>query len=145
MTSTGVEGRPRERVLGWRRARSSRTRSNELVVVEQAVELLELGLEAEAELGDQREQIGPVVSVSEHGSGVPSVRLVRLLSLPPAYKLRENKAISHRKLELHLLLAGADAPHPVPGWTLAGADSGDGCGTDRSRLVTRGVVKFRLM
>ena len=36
----------------------------ELVVVEEAVELLQQGLEAEAELGDQREQIGPVIAVA---------------------------------------------------------------------------------
>jgi hypothetical protein len=36
--------------------------------------------------------------MSEHGFGVPSVRLVRLLSLPTAYKPLGNKAISHRKL-----------------------------------------------
>ena len=43
----------------------------DLVVVEQPVELLQLGLEAQAELGDQREQIGPIVAV---------------LSMPTAYK-----------------------------------------------------------
>jgi hypothetical protein len=34
------------------------------IVVEQLVEVLELRLEAEIELGDQREQIGPVVAVA---------------------------------------------------------------------------------
>ena len=89
---------------------------DDLVVVEQAVELLELGLEAEVELGHQGEQVGPVISMSEHGSGVPSVRLVRFLSLPTAYKSLENKAISHRKLVLsstfvlsHRYAAGAKA------------------------------------
>jgi hypothetical protein len=46
----------------------------ELIVVEQPVELLELGLEAESEAGDQGEQIGPGVAVPEHGSGLPSAR-----------------------------------------------------------------------
>ena len=36
----------------------------ELVVVEEAVELLELRLEAQAELGGQREQIGPFIAVA---------------------------------------------------------------------------------
>src|SRR5262249_55428607 len=43
----------------------------ELVVVEEAVELLQLRLEAEPELGDQREQIGPVVAVAQHPSSLP--------------------------------------------------------------------------
>jgi hypothetical protein len=38
----------------------------DFVVVEQPVELLELGLEAELELGDEGEQIRPIVAVSEH-------------------------------------------------------------------------------
>ena len=59
------------RSWGERRARSSRTALDDLVVVEQAVELLELGLEAEAELGDQGEQIGPVVAVAEHACSLP--------------------------------------------------------------------------
>jgi hypothetical protein len=75
--------------------------------------MLEQGLEAEGELGDEREQVGRVISMSEHGCGVPSVRSVRLLSLPTAYKPLENKAISHRKLvlqpqELLVLTAGTD-------------------------------------
>jgi hypothetical protein len=56
------------------------------VVVEQAVELLELGPESEAEPGHQGEQVGPIVSMSEHGCGLPSVRSTRGLSMPPAYK-----------------------------------------------------------
>ena len=48
--------------------------------------MLELGLEAEAELGDEGEQVGPVISMSEHGSGVPSVRLVRFAE--PAHSLQ---------------------------------------------------------
>jgi hypothetical protein len=36
----------------------------EFVIVEQAIKLLELGLEAEAELGDHREEIGPFIAVS---------------------------------------------------------------------------------
>jgi hypothetical protein len=49
----------------------------DLVIVERAVELLELGPEAEVELGHQREQIGPGVAVPEHGFSLPSVRMVR--------------------------------------------------------------------
>ena len=78
-----MEGRPRDRDRGERRAMVGADGLDDLVVVEQAVELLELGLEAEAELGDEGEQIGPVID-SEHGCGVPSVRLVRCL--PTAYK-----------------------------------------------------------
>ena len=72
------------------------------VVVEQALELLQVGLEAQAELGGERGQIGPGVSIPERGSGVPSVRLVRFLSTSSAYKTPENNAISHRKLVLQL-------------------------------------------
>ena len=61
-------------------------RLDDLIIVEQAVELLELGLEAEAESGHQGEEVGPVVSIPEHGSGVPSVRSKRFLSMPSAYK-----------------------------------------------------------
>ena len=86
MTSTGVEGRPRDRESGRAAGHVGADGLDDLVVVEQAVELLQLGLEAEAELGDQGEQVGPVISMSEHGCGVPSVRLVRFLSMPTAYK-----------------------------------------------------------
>lgn len=72
----------------------------QLVVVEQAVELLQLGLETQAELGDQGEEAGPVVSIPEHGSSPPSVRSNRFLSVPPAYKRPWTRAISHRKLVL---------------------------------------------
>ena len=64
MTSTGVEGRPRERVLGVASGEVAADEVEELVVVEEAIELLQLGLEAQAELGDQREQIGPFIAVA---------------------------------------------------------------------------------
>ena len=39
----------------------------DLVIIEQPVELLEQGLEAEAELGDEGEEIGPIMAMFEHG------------------------------------------------------------------------------
>jgi hypothetical protein len=72
----------------------------QLVIVEQAVELLQLGIEAEVELGDQREQIGPFVSIPEHGSGLPSVRVTRFRGVVPAYQKPRIPPISHRKLVL---------------------------------------------
>jgi len=43
----------------------------QLVVIQEMIELLQLGLETEAKLGDKREQIGPVVSVLEHAYSLP--------------------------------------------------------------------------
>jgi hypothetical protein len=69
MTSTGVEGRPRAR-LRVSAAEVLADGVEELVVVEQAIELLEPGLEAEARPGDQGEQVGPIVAVAEHAPSV---------------------------------------------------------------------------
>ena len=64
MTSTGVEGRPRDAGLGMSPGEVAADEVEELVVVEEAIEVLELGLEAQAELGGQREQIGPFIAVA---------------------------------------------------------------------------------
>jgi hypothetical protein len=64
----------------------------QLVIVEQSVELLKLGLEAQAELGDQREKVRLVVAVTQRPSSLPEPR---------------NPSVSHRKLELHFLAVAA--------------------------------------
>jgi hypothetical protein len=47
---------------------------DDLIVVEQSVELLELGLETEPEAGDEREEIRPVVAVPEHARSLQIAR-----------------------------------------------------------------------
>ncbi len=74
ITSIGVEGRPRERVFRGRRARSAcEVAADEIeeLVVEQATEVFQLGLEAEPQLGDEDEEAGPVMAGPEHAASLP--------------------------------------------------------------------------
>ena len=57
MTSTGVERRPRDLVVGRASGEVGTDGVEDLVILEQAVELLQLGLEVQAELGHEGEQV----------------------------------------------------------------------------------------
>ena len=52
MTSTRVEGRPLERVLGLSPGQVAADEVDQLVIVEEAIELLDLWLEVEPDLRD---------------------------------------------------------------------------------------------
>ena len=71
MTSTGVERAAVDPGQGVAAAQVVADAGEDLVVVEQLVELGQLGLELQAELRDQGEEVDRLVAVAEHGECLP--------------------------------------------------------------------------
>ena len=78
----------------------------------------ELGVELQAELREQGEQIDGVIAIAEHGRCSPERhRKGGIAAHPAVYRRLWNRSISHRKLTLRRGRAG-DEERPILGFML---------------------------